>query len=89
MISTDFFALFVCRHGLPYILQKDTLSHSSPEAVCQDPQELCGGRGGRQWAAGKTAQEDGVFAPGIAGKAVDALDDLKRIGIVLVCHFGI
>ena len=53
----------------------------------EDPQELGGGGGGGQRAAGKAAQEDSVFMPGSAGKAVDASDDLKRIRVVPVCNF--
>lgn len=64
-------------------------SRSSPDVVHEDPQELGGRGGGGQRAVGEAAQEDGVFVPGSAGEAVDASDDLERICIVLVCHFGI
>ena len=30
-----------------------------------------------------------VFMPGSAGKPVNVSDDLKRIGVVLVCYFRI
>lgn len=55
----------------------------------EDPQELGGRGGGRQRAVGEAAQEDGVFMPGSAGEAIDASDDLERVCVVLVCHFGI
>ena len=55
----------------------------------EDPQELGGRGGGRQRAVGEAAQEDGGFMPGSAGEAIDASDDLERVCVVLVCHFGI
>ena len=64
-------------------------SRSFPEIVHEDPQELGGRGGGRQRAVGEAAQEDGVFMPGSAGEAIDASDDLERVCVVLVCHFGI
>ena len=64
-------------------------SRSPPDIVHEDPQELGGRGGGRQRAVGEAAQEDGVFTPCSAGKPVNVSDDLKRIGVVLVCHFRI
>lgn len=55
----------------------------------EDPQELGGRGGGRQRAVGEAAQEDGVFMPGSAGEPIDASDDLERVCVVLVRHFGI
>ena len=55
----------------------------------EDPQELGGRGGGGQRAGSKAAQEDGVFMPGSAGEAIDASDDLERVCVVLVRHFGI
>ena len=75
--------------GVLYILQKYALYCSTPEIVRKNPQELRRGWGGRQRAAGKTAQKRSVFVPGGAGKPVNVSDNLKRIGVVLVCHFRI
>lgn len=55
----------------------------------EDPQKLGGRGGGGQRAVGEAAQEDGVFMPGSAGEPIDASDDLERVCVVLVCHFGI
>lgn len=64
-------------------------SRSPPDIVHEDPQKLGGRGGGRQRAVGEAAQEDGVFMPGSAGEAIDASDDLERVCVVLVRHFGI
>lgn len=66
-----------------------TLYRSSPDIMHKYPQKLRRGRSCRQRVAGKTAQKRGVFVPGGAGKPVNVSDDLKRIGVVLVCHFRI
>ena len=75
--------------GVLYILQKYALYCSIPKIVRKNPQELRRGWGGRQRAASKTAQKRRVFMPGSAGKPVNVSDDLKRIGVVLVCYFRI
>ena len=75
--------------GVLYILQKYALYRFPPDVVCKDPQELRGGRSCCQRAVSKTAQKRRVFMPGSAGKTVNVSDNLKRIGVVLVCHFGI
>ena len=64
-------------------------SSSFPEIVHEDPKELGGRGGGRQRAGSKAAQEDGIFMPGSAGEPIDASDDLERVCVVLVRHFGI
>ena len=75
--------------GALYILQKYALYRFPPDVVCKNPQKLRRGWSCRQRAVSKAAQEDGVFTPCGAGKPVNASDDLKWIGVVLVCHFRI
>ncbi len=75
--------------GVLYILQKYALYRFPPDVVRKNPQELRRGWSCRQRAAGKTTQKRGVFVPGGAGKPVNVSDDLKRIGVVLVCYFRI
>lgn len=72
-----------------YIPQQHALYRSLPDIVHKHPQKLCSCRSCHQRAAGKTAQKRSVFVPRGAGKPVNVSDDLKRIGVVLVCHFRI
>ena len=75
--------------GALYIPQQHALYRSSPDIGHEHPQKLRSCRSCRQRAVSKAAQEDGVFTPCGAGKPVNISDDLKRIGVVLVCHFRI
>ena len=75
--------------GALYVLQKYALYRFPPDVVRKNPQKLRSCRSCRQRAVSKAAQEDGVFTPCGAGKPVNASDDLKWIGVVLVCHFRI
>ena len=70
-------------------VQKYALYRSAPKIVRQNPQKLRRGRSCRQWSVSKTAQKSGVFVPGFTGEAVNTSDDLKRIYVILVCHFWI
>mgnify|MGYP004489914337 CR=1 FL=1 len=75
--------------GVLYILQKYALYRFPPDVVCKHPQKLRSCRSCHQRAAGKTAQKRSVFVPRGAGKPVNVSDNLKRIGVVLVCYFRI
>ena len=65
------------------------LYRSLPDIVHKHPQKLFSCRSCCQWSVSKTTQKRGVFVPGGAGKPVNVSDDLKRIGVVLVCYFRI
>ena len=70
-------------------LQQHALYRSSPDIMHKHPQKLRSCRSCRQRAVSKAAQKSSIFMPGGAGKPVNVSDDLKRIGVVLVCHFRI